>query len=179
MCLGVIAGAHGLRGEVRIKCFTAEPGAVAAYGPVFDEAGERSWKVEVRGRVRGQVIARLGGVEERTAAEALKGIKLHVARDALPEPADEEYYHADLIGLTAELAVGGVLGTVRSVHDFGAGDVLEIAMEGGGDVMVPFTRAIVPEVDVRGGRVVIDPPPGLLESEAGRRRKTAHGEDGA
>ena len=163
VCLGVISGARGMKGEVRIKSFAEQAENIAAYGPVYDESGERSWRIKVTGQARGQVIARLDGVEDRSGAEALKGLRLHVPREALPMPDDDEYYHADLVGLTAELAGGGVLGTVRAVHDFGAGGILEIAAEGEGEVMVPFTRAIVPEVDMAAGKVIVDPPAGLLE----------------
>ncbi len=167
VCLGVVTGPRGLQGEVRIRSFTADPADVARYGTLYDEAGGRSFRVRVTGRSKGQLVARIEGVEDRDAAEALKGARLHVRREALPETGEGEYYHADLIGLRAELApgaAGGPLGTVRAVYDFGAGPVLEIAGGGCGVVMVPFTRAIVPEVDVAGGRVVIDPPPGLLDA---------------
>ena len=163
VCLGVISGARGMKGEVRIKSFTEQAENIAAYGPVFDEGGGRSWSIKVTGQARGQVIARLDGVEDRAAAEALKGQRLHVPRGALPAPGDDEYYHADLVGLAAELAGGGVLGTVRAVHDFGAGSILEIAAEGDDGFMVPFTRAAVPEIDMAAGKVVVDPPTGLLD----------------
>ena len=163
VCLGVISGARGMRGEVRVKSFTEHADNIAAYGPVHDESGGRSWSIKVTGQARGQVIARLDGVEDRAAAEALKGVRLYVPRGALPAPGDDEYYHADLVGLAAELAGGGMLGTVRAVHDFGAGPILEIAAEGESGVMVPFTRAAVPEVDMTAGKVVVDPPAGLLE----------------
>ncbi len=166
VCVGVVTGARGLKGEVRIKSFTADPADVAAYGEVSDESRIRSFPIRVCGQVKGLVIARLEGIADRTAAEALKGTMLFVPRDALPEPGEEEYYHADLIGLRAELAGGGELGTVKAVGDFGAGAILEIASADGKEVMVPFTRAIVPEVDLAAGRVVVDPPDGLLEAPA-------------
>ncbi|MEX2451586.1 MAG: ribosome maturation factor RimM, partial [Rhodospirillales bacterium] len=120
------------------------------------------------GRNKGQVIARLKGVTDRDAAEALKGTELYIPRAALPETGNEEFYHMDLIGLRADLVQGGVLGTVRAVEDYGAGTLLEIETDPDAPtrdkyVMVPFTRRAVPEVDVAGGRVTIDPPPGLLE----------------
>jgi 16S rRNA processing protein RimM len=163
VCVGVVGAPKGLRGEVRIKSFTADPADIGAYGPLFDAAGERTFRVAVVGKSKGQVIVRIEGVEDRDAARTLKGVHLHVPRGALPETGDEEYYHADLIGLRAELAGGERLGTIRAIYDFSAGDLLEIAREDGGVVMVPFTRAVVPEIDFDGGRVVIEPPPGLLE----------------
>jgi 16S rRNA processing protein RimM len=161
--VGLIGAAKGLRGEVRIKSFTADPADIGAYGSLFDATGERSFDLRVTGMAKGQVVARIEGVGDRDAAEALKGVHLHVPRSALPATGDEEYYHADLIGLRADLSDGGQLGTIRAIYDFSAGDMLEIAQEDGGVVMVPFTRAAVPEIDFDGGRVVIDPPPGLLD----------------
>ena len=174
VCVGVVTGAHGVRGAVRLKSFTAEPGDVARYGPLEDENGERRFKLRLVGSAKGVLIARLAGVEDRDRAEALRGLRLYLPRDALPPPGEEEYYHADLIGLEAALIDGSPLGRVRAVHDFGAGDTLEIDRAAGPPVMVPFTRAIVPVVDVASGRLVIDPPPGLIDEPAtARRRETA------
>ncbi len=175
--VGRIVGARGLKGEVRIASFTAKPGDVAAYGPVRDEAGTHSFKVTVLGEAKGQIMARLSGITDRTAAEALKGLYLHVPRRALPPTKDGEYYHADLIGLRAELVGGGILGTVTAVHDYGAGASLEVARAAGGaTVMVPLTARAVPVVDVAGGRLVIDPPDGLLESpEPPRNERSGRG----
>ncbi len=162
ICVGVITGAHGVRGAVRIKSFTAEPGDVARYGALDDESGERRFKLRLIGSAKGVVIAKLAGIEDRDRAEALRGLRLYLSRDALPPPGEEEYYHADLIGLEAALTDGSLLGRVCAVHDFGAGDTLEIERAKGPPVMVPFTRAVVPTVDLAGGRLVVDPPPGLL-----------------
>src|SRR5262249_32511165 len=122
--VGAIAGAHGVRGEVRIKSFTAEPGAIAGYGPVSDESGTRQFHVQPRGQVRGLLIARLDGVADRDAAEALKGTRLYVPRSALPRPARDEWYIGDLEGLTAETTDGAAVGRVKSVDNYGAGDVI-------------------------------------------------------
>ncbi|NWG47155.1 MAG: 16S rRNA processing protein RimM [Alphaproteobacteria bacterium] len=151
-----MAGAHGVRGLVRLKTFTAAPDGVAAYGPVETEDGARRFEVEVLSELKdGLVLARLSGISDRTAAEALRSARLFVPRSALPPPEEEEFYHADLIGLEAESEAGAALGTVRAVHDFGAGDLLEIAPPSGPARLVPFTRADVPLVDLPGGRVVI------------------------
>ncbi|MQX36526.1 ribosome maturation factor RimM [Roseospira navarrensis] len=176
VCLGVIVGPHGVRGAVRVKSFTAAPEAVAAYGPVSTGDGARSWPIRVIGTAKGVVICRLDGVADRTAAEALKGVRLHVPRAALPPPEDEEeYYHADLVGLAVEQEDGTCLGSVRAVHDFGAGDMLEVAPppqgadgDGNGDgagrpLMIPFTRSAVPVVDLKAARIVVAPLPGLLD----------------
>ncbi|HTH96077.1 MAG TPA: ribosome maturation factor RimM [Stellaceae bacterium] len=163
LCVGVILGAHGIRGAVRVKSFTADPLAVGAYGAVTDEGGRRSFTLKAKGMVKGAVIAEVAGITDRNAAEALKGLHLHVDRAALPPAEEEEFYHADLIGLEAWLVSGDRLGTVNAVYDFGAGDALEIAAVEGGIVMVPFTKAAVPEIDIAGRRLTIDPPVGLLE----------------
>src|SRR4051812_28304504 len=162
--LGVIVGAQGVRGAVRVKSFTGKPEDVGAYGPVEDEAGARRFELRVVGASRGAVIATLKGVEDRNAAEALKGTRLYVARATLPPADEDEFYHADLIGLVAVLPDGGTFGRVRAVHAFGAGDSLEIERADGGTILVPFTKAAVPEIDVGGGRLVIDPPEGLFEN---------------
>jgi 16S rRNA processing protein RimM len=166
VCVGVIVGAQGVRGAVRVKPFTASPEAVAGYGPVEDEAGGRRFELTLVGQAKGVVVAKLDGVADRDAAAALKGVRLYVPRAALPPAEEEEWYHADLLGLAAVLRDGTALGRVKAVHAFGAGDSLEIERPDTAPVMVPFTRAAVPVVDLAGGRVVIDPPEGLFETPA-------------
>lgn len=167
VCVGQITGAHGVRGLVKVKPFTAAPEDLTAYGPVSDETGARRLALQLLSWAKDQWIARVEGVADRDAADALRGLRLYVDRAALPEAEEDEFYHADLIGLAAVLADGSSFGTVRAVFDFGAGEFLEIARPGpgpgGAAVMVPFTRAAVPVVDIAGRRVVIDPPAGLLE----------------
>lgn len=175
VCIGAITGVRGLRGEVRIKSFTAEPDGVAAYGQVTDEAGERAYRIRVTGHVKGLVIARLDGIDDRDAAESLKGTKLYVPRSILPEPGDGAFYHADLVGLKAETADGEPLGTVKAVHNFGAGDVIEITGAGNkGELMVPFTKAAVPDVDLETGRIVVQPPD-FLEAGGENGKKAKQG----
>jgi 16S rRNA processing protein RimM len=156
--LGVVAAPHGVRGLVRIKSFTEDPMAVGAYGPLSDEAGKKEYRVETLSAARGAVLARIDGIADRTAAEALRGLRLYVAREALPEAGEREWYEADLVGLPAVGRDGRDWGKVIAFHDFGAGPVMEVS-EG---VMLPFTDEAVPEVDVEGGKVVVDPPAGLL-----------------
>ena len=163
ICVGIITSAHGVRGAVRVKSFTADPKDVARYGPLEDESGERRLSLGLMRSAKGVVVCRIGGVADRDSAEALRGLRLYLPRAALPPTAEEEYYHADLIGLEALLADGTMLGQVRAIHDFGAGDTLEIVRRAGPPAMVPFTRAIVPVVDLAAGRLVVDPPPGLIE----------------
>jgi 16S rRNA processing protein RimM len=162
VCLGVMVGAHGVRGLVKVKSFTAEPADVAAYGPVSDESGQRRWHLEVAGPSPGKgddmLLVRIEGVKDRDAAQALHGTRLYVERAALPEPEAEEFYHADLIGLRVEDAGGQVLGTVKAVENHGAGDLLEVEGVDGRVLLLPFTHAVVPLVDIAGGRLVAEPP---------------------
>ncbi len=166
--VGAIAGAHGVRGEVKIKSFTETPRDVAAYGPVQDESGQRRFKLKVRSGSKDLVIATLEGVTDRNAAEALKGLRLYVTRAALgkkPKRAakgsakdGERWFLADLIGLAAFDTNGARLGTVKNVANYGAGDILEVTGPAGQSLLFAFTKQVVPVVDIEGGRVVIDPP---------------------
>ena len=163
VCLGVVTGPHGVQGAVRIKSFTGVPEDIARYGPLSDQSGRRRFEVQNLGVAKGVVIARLSGVEDRSQAEALRGLRLYLPRSALPQTNADEYYHADLIGLEAVLGDGTPVGRVRAIHDFGAGDTLELARPEAPPVMVPFTRAVVPIVELAAGRLILDPPPGLLD----------------
>lgn len=183
MCLGRIVMAHGVRGEVGIEAYTEAPGEITRYGVLTDEAGARTFEIAaLRLGPKGPIV-RLAGVTDRDAAEDLKGTRLYVPRGRLPGLRDKDsYYHADLIGLRAERADGTILGTVFAVQNFGAGDLLEIAppatTQGNppqNTLLVPFTKAVVPVVDIGGGRVVIDPPPGLLDG-AGAAPEGAKGD---
>jgi 16S rRNA processing protein RimM len=156
--VGVVAGAHGVKGELKIKSFTQNPRAIGSYGPLGDRTGTRSFRLTLRGAVRGLLIARIDGVADRDQAEALKGLELTVARDVLPKPKRDEWYLADLEGLAAVTSDGRALGKVVAVQNFGAGDVIEIAPATGPTVMLPFSKRVVPEVDIAGGRIVVDPP---------------------
>lgn len=170
VALGVIGRPHGVKGLVRIRSYTERPRDVAAYGPV-ELADGRRLGIEVVAEAKGMVTARLEGVDGRDAAAALNGAEIFVSRAALPKAGADEYYHHDLIGLRADVVDGTALGRVIAVHDFGAGTVLEIEREegavGSGTVMVPFTGDTVPEVDIEGGRLVVDAQPGLLDEESG------------
>lgn len=168
--VGVVAGAHGVRGEVRIRSFTADPRDIGRYGSVSDEQGTRRFKLRVRSESKGAVIARLDGIEDRDAAEALRGVRLYVRRAALPDPGREEWYHADLIGLRAERRDGTTMGRVKSVQNFGAGDLLEIDQLDGTTMWLSFTRSTVPDVDMAGRRIVIELPP-EIEAEVGQGTK--------
>lgn len=159
VCIGQFAGSHGVRGLVKLRSFTSDPKAVAAYGPLTDEAGTRIFRVSLNGAVKELWLARVEGIATREEAQALTGVRLYVDRAALPDTQDEdEFYHADLIGLAAVTAAGEPFGRVLAIYDFGGGDVLEIRTAAGATELLPFTKACVPVVDVKGGRVVVDPP---------------------
>ena len=158
VCVGAIAGAFGVRGEVRLKSFCAEPAAIADYAPLASEDGARRFDVAGLRPIKGGFAARLSGVATREEAEALKGTRLCVPRERLPSLPDDEFYHADLVGLEVADTGGAPLGRVRAVFDHGAGDILEVTRPGEEPLLVPFTRAAVPTVDLRAGRIVVDPP---------------------
>lgn len=161
--LARIGAPHGVRGEVRLFIFAADPAALQDYAPLTDEAGTRTFRIKTLRPAKEHFVARLDGVDSREAAEALTNQGVYVARDLLPEPDEEDdFYHADLIGLSAQTTDGAPFGKVVAVHDFGAGDILEIAPEAGGKggaktVMLPFTKAVVPSVDLKAGRLTVDP----------------------
>lgn len=163
VCVGAIAGSFGVSGEVRLKSFCTEPEDVAAYGPLWTEDGSRSFTVKLtRASVSGGLGARLSGIATKEQADALKGTSLYADRDRLPSLPDDEYYHADLIGLTVQDTGGAVIGTVQAVHNHGAGDLLEVMGPGlKAALLLPFTMAIVPTVDVKAGKIVVDIPEGL------------------
>lgn len=162
ICLGIIVGSKGLRGEVKVKSYTDDPQDVAAYGPVFTD-DSRTLTLTVTGSGKGVVIAKVDGVDDRTQAEALKGLKLYVDRSALPPPGADSLYQADLVGLQAERTDGEVLGTVMAFHNFGAGDVMEVKNGGGESVLIPFTEEVIAEVDMTGRRILVTPLPGLFD----------------
>ncbi len=163
VCVAAVAGAYGVRGEVRLKSFTSDPAAVEDYAPLTDEAG-RNYDLTLGAPVKGGFAARLAGVTTKEAADALRGTRLYAPRERLPALPDDEFYHADLIGLEVVDTGGASLGRVRAVLDHGAGDLLEIARPGSSrTVLLPFTRAVVPTVDLAAGRIVADPPEGLIE----------------
>lgn len=158
VCVGVITGVHGIRGLVRVKSFTATPEDIAAYGPLNDKAGTRNFSLTVTGAAKGVLLARIDGVNDRTGAEALRGVELWVERSKLPDAEDDEFYHADLVGLAAVREDGSKFGAVRALHDFGAGEMIEFDLEDGGTVFLPFTHDAVPKIDIGTGRIVVNPP---------------------
>jgi 16S rRNA processing protein RimM len=163
ICVGAFAGAFGVHGEVRLKSFCADPEALATYGPLWTEGGDRSFTLEISRQITSGFAARVSGVRSKEEADALKGTRLFADRDALPSLPDDEYYHADLIGLSVHDTGGRFLGTVAAVYNHGAGDILEISGPGiETPVLLPFTLAAVPTVDLASGRIVADPPEGVF-----------------
>ncbi|MBE2275764.1 MAG: 16S rRNA processing protein RimM [Rhodobacteraceae bacterium] len=161
ICVGAIAGAFGVQGEVRLKSYCAEPSDIAAYGPLYASDGRR-FTLRLTRPVAGGLGARVSGVATREEAEALKGTELYVDRSRLPALPDDEFYHADLVGLSARDPGGAEIGRVISVQNHGAGDLLEIAVpDRAGSLLVPFTRAAVPTVDLGRRLVIVDLPEGL------------------
>lgn len=159
VCVGAIAGAFGVQGEVRLKSFCTEPEDIASYGPLYSEDGKRSFTIRLTRPVTGGLGARLSGVATKEDADALRGATLWVDREKLPSLPDDEFYHTDLIGLEVFDAGGAPIGRVRAVQNFGAGDILEIFAPGRrSTLMLPFTRAVVPTVDIKAGRIIADPP---------------------
>jgi 16S rRNA processing protein RimM len=163
ICLGHISAAHGVRGDVLIRSHTQAREDITAYGPLYDEAGTRAFDISIKQVTTKGIVARIAGTNDRNAAEALKGTQLFVARARLPDTEPGEWYQSDLVGLSAVDPDGNPLGRIIAVQDFGAGDLLELRPQAGGEtVLVPFTHETVPEVDIAAGRVVIVAPAGLF-----------------
>ncbi len=158
-----IGAAHGVRGEVRVKSHTADPLAVADYGPLHDSHGAVFRVKSLRHLKDDMLVVSFEGLTDRTAAEKLTRTKLYVERSALPPPNEDEFYHTDLIGLAVETTAGEAVGTVVAVANFGADDLLDVRRPGRASVYVPFTRAVVPTLDFAAGKAIIEPPEGLLD----------------
>jgi 16S rRNA processing protein RimM len=161
ICVAQIGAAHGTRGDVRLRSFTEDPLAVASYGPLETEDGTQRFTIVALRPAKDHFVAQLSGVGDRDTAEKLTNLKLYVPRHRLPPVEEAEtFYHADLVGLAAVTPDGEPLGTVTAIHNFGAGDLVEIARHDGGEpLLLPFTDAAVPEVDLAARRIVVAPPP--------------------
>jgi len=164
VCVGAIAGAYGVKGEVRLKSFCTDPHAISDYAPLESEDGARQFSVSITRQIANGLAARLSGIGSKEEADALTGMRLYAPRDRLPPPGDDEFYHADLIGLDVFDTGGTPLGKVLAILNHGAGDLLELHAPGGRQtVLLPFTRAVVPTVDLAARRIVADPPEGVFE----------------
>jgi 16S rRNA processing protein RimM len=166
VCVAAVATAHGVWGAFRLRCFTEQPEDAAAFGPVFDRDGRELFSLTVVAHAKGGLIVSTPGITDRDQALALRGLELFVPRARLPEPAEEEFYVADLEGLAVERADGTPLGEVRRVDNYGAGDVIEIRTGDGRLLDLPFDRATVPVVDLAGRRLVVEVPAGLPGGDA-------------
>jgi 16S rRNA processing protein RimM len=158
VCVARIGAAHGVRGAVKLWTFTEDPFAVKVYGPLSTKDGTRRFEIEHAREAKDHLVATFKGVATRDEAERLNGIELYVPREKLPATEDDEYYHADLIGLAAVTTAGDALGRVVAIHNFGAGDIIEIAPSSGPTMLLSFTNSVVPTVDLAEGRVVIELP---------------------
>ncbi|WP_136441943.1 ribosome maturation factor RimM [Pacificoceanicola onchidii] len=164
ICVGAISGAFGVHGEVRLKSFTADPLAIADYVPLTREDGSGAFEIQITREIKNGFAARMSGVRNKEEADALKGVRLFAPRDRLPQLPDDEFYHADLIGLSVFDTGGAPLGQVKAVQNHGADDLLELIVPGqSSTVLLPFTQAAVPTVDLTAGRIVADPPEGLFD----------------
>jgi 16S rRNA processing protein RimM len=164
ICVARIGAPHGIRGAVKLWTFTEDPLAVMSYGQLKTKDGGRSFEVATAREAKDHLVATFKGVASREDAERLNGVELYIPRDRLPETDDDEYYHADLIGLAAVTTADAPLGRVIAIHDFGAGTIIEIAPPEGNTLMLPFTNAVVPTVDLKAGKVVIELP-GEIDGE--------------
>lgn len=166
VCVAAVAAAHGVRGALKLKSFTEVPQSCTEYGPVHDEQGRKLFELRLVAIAKGVVIAKADGIEDRDTAEALRGLRLYVPRSRLPAAEEEEFYHADLIGMDAVDPDGRSIGRVAAVLNFGAGDLLEIARSGQEPMVLPFTRAIVPEIELAARRLTLVVPDSIETEEA-------------
>ncbi len=156
--VGIFGAAHGVRGEIRLKSYTQDPAAIGDYGPLTSKTGQIFELLTLRPVKDDMLVARIKGITDRNGAEALTNTELYVPRSQLPPPDADEFYYSDLIGLRAETSEGVVLGHVRSVENYGAGDIIEIAPETGDTLLLPFTKAVVPKVDLAHQRIIVELP---------------------
>lgn len=163
ICVGSIAGSYGVNGEVRVKSFCADPVAIETYSPLFDESGETQYTLALIGPITQGFNGRIVGVDTKEQADDLKGVKLFTSRDKLPDLPDDEFYYSDLEGMSVFDTGGVAIGSVKTVANHGADDLLEVQLNGSGETaFIPFTQELVPTVDLKAARIVVDPTPGML-----------------
>jgi 16S rRNA processing protein RimM len=158
ICVGVVVGSHGLQGSVKIKSFMVTSDDIAAYGPLTDKDGKQSFVLDVISSNKKGLVAKLIGITDRTASDELRGLELYLSRDLLPNLEEDEFYYSDLVGLVVENMNGEIIGTVSMVDNYGAGEIIEVDMEGGGTEMYKMSLGVVPEIDLKNGRIVVNPP---------------------
>ena len=163
ICVGAIVGAFGIKGEVRLKSFTSIPETIADYAPLLTEKGEKKFDVVITGEIKNGLSVRMSGIVSKEDADKLKGTRLYVPRERLPELYEDEYYHTDLIGLSVQNLEGDNIGKIKSVLNHGASDLLEVENSNEkNSILIPFTQKIVPKVDIKNSVVIVDPPKGLV-----------------
>ena len=163
ICVGAFSGSYGVNGEIRLKSFCADPETIADYSPLTTEDGKRSFGITITRSIKGALVAKVSGITNKEEADALKGLRLFAKRDQLAVLPDDEFYHTDLIGLTVLDTGGAVLGKVQDVQNHGASDLLEVMPTAGGNtILLPFTKEVIPTVDLTAGRIIADPPEGAL-----------------
>jgi 16S rRNA processing protein RimM len=172
ICVGVIVGSHGLQGSVKIKSFMVISDDIAAYGPLTDKDGKQSFIIDLISSNKKGLVAKLSGVTDRTASEELRGLELYLSRDLLPNLEEDEFYYSDLVGLVVENMNGEIIGTVSMVDNYGAGEIIEVDLEGGGTEMYKMSLGVVPEIDLKNGRIVVNPPFEVLAQKNQDANKT-------
>jgi len=175
ICVGTVTGPHGLKGDVKIKSFTENPRDVAAFGPVTNKSGKQTFNVSVISANQKGLVAELSGVRGREAAEAIRGLDLYIPRDLLPELDKSEFYYSDLIGLRVEDINGEVVGVVILIDNYGAGEIMEVNLKDGRMEMFQMSQEVVPEIDLKNGRIVVNPPTEVFVDENQDREVTEEG----
>ena len=172
ICVGVIVGSHGLRGLIRIKSFMVVSEDIFVHGPLTNKDGKRNFALELVSSSKKGLIVKLEGVTTRDASEALRGIELYLSRDLLPNLKEDEFYYSDLIGLVVENTDGEIIGNVSMVDNYGAGEIIEVDLQVGGTAMYRMSLEVVPEIDLKNGRIVVNPPTEVLTSKIRDADKT-------
>ena len=158
ICIAVITNAHGINGCLRVKSFGHDSTALTDYGKLMDASGKKTFDLTITGQSKGQFIVKIDGVNNRNDAEALKATELFIMRDKLPDINDDEFYYTDLIGMRMETSDNSHYGTLKAVHDFGAGDLLDVNLAAGGSIMLPFTKEVIIHIDMKAGLLIVNPP---------------------
>ena len=158
ICVGIIVGSHGLNGYIKIKSFMVVPEDIVAYGPLTDKQGKRSFNLDLVSRNKKGFVAKISGVNDRNTSDTMKGVELYLSRDLLPDLEGDEFYYSDLIGLKVEKPSGEIIGIIGMVDNYGAGDIIEVDLIDGGKEMYKISPEVVPEIDLKNGRIVVDPP---------------------
>lgn len=156
ICLGAVVGVHGIRGEVKVKCFSDNEKNLTRYGDVFNESGSKSFSLKIVGHSKELLRVKVKGIDDRNTAETLVGTAFYINRDLLPDLKEDEFYHTDLIGLEAKNSNGEKIGEVNAIYNFGAGDIIELKLNEGPLEMLPFTKAYVPTINIKEHYIIVE-----------------------